>query len=475
MTEKVRVKAAPTHFPNTEKMKATDSGFGTTNHQEDLMLIDPDEHKGGSTHTREDHKGIPKAPIRASAKAALLTDKQLPRGGSVNSDTPDPSIGYLEKQVKMPVINTNVSADVEDEADEDNMEDEFNIHSIESDFEDLGEESEEENDEFLEDHQKEIKGELEDDEELEDGEELGIPEDHAAEEMLETEEPEEVESAAEEKFEAEGEDDTMAVVDADEVKEHDEHDLQFATIASAVHVIRSNRIIASIGRSSANKAGIGDIYLTPQYQDVVAANVDAKGLRKGLIQSGFILSKVKLTASKAASKIVASKVEKQLASTLASIDRKSKALEQSLAIAAVGINRKFFKGAENTLKAGLENELVKAGVRGGANLVRAMFAEHGVSYAKAILTLANKISEMPEEVRNQYASALDLTSDEDYEGEDDLEANVDDEEMEDMEDLPTTVSAALYTPLRRDRGALLSAGVKSSSAMAILAGNQSLV
>ena len=82
---------------------------------------------------------------------------------------------------------------------------------------------------------------------------------------------------------------------------------------------------------------------------------------------------------------------------------------------------------------------------------------------------------MPEEVRNQYASALDLTSDEDYEGEDDLEANVDDEEMEDMEDLPTTVSAALYTPLRRDRGALLSAGVKSSSAMAILAGNQSLV
>ena len=94
-----------------------------------------------------------------------------------------------------------------------------------------------------------------------------------------------------------------------------------------------------------------------------------------------------------------------------------------------------------------------------------------MSYAKSILTLANKISEMPEEVRNQYASALDMTEDGDFEPE---EASVDEEEEEEFEDLPTSVSAALSTPVRRDRGTLLSAGIKSS-ALSILNGSQSLL
>jgi hypothetical protein len=49
--------------------------------------------------------------------------------------------------------------------------------------------------------------------------------------------------------------------------------LDFATIANVVHVVKGNRIIASIGRSSAIKASVGDVYLTPQFQEVVADTV----------------------------------------------------------------------------------------------------------------------------------------------------------------------------------------------------------
>jgi hypothetical protein len=80
---------------------------------------------------------------------------------------------------------------------------------------------------------------------------------------------------------------------------------------------------------------------------------------------------------------------------------------------------------------------------------------------------------MPEEVRNQYASALDMTEDGEFEPE---EASMDEaEDEEEFDDLPATVSAALNTPVRRDRGVLLNAGVKSSAAAAILSGTQSLL
>jgi hypothetical protein len=271
-------------------------------------------------------------------------------------------------------------------------------------------------------------------------------------------------------------DESVAIADADEISDQvDGDELQFATIANAVHVIRSNRIIASIGPVSAKKAGVADVYMTPQYQDVVAANIDAKGLRKGLVQSGFILAKVAIKASKHTAKAVQAKVEAAVSSKVEALHKQNKAMEQALAIAAVGINRRYFKDANNDLKTNLEAELVQAGLRGGQNIVRAMFAQHGVSYAKSILTLATKIAAMPEEMRNQYADALDMTEDEDFGG--DMEAEADDEMMDEEEDfdpIPASVTAALQSPVRRN-AVLLTAGVRSPTAMSILTGSQSLV
>ena len=106
-----------------------------------------------------------------------------------------------------------------------------------------------------------------------------------------------------------------------------------------------------------------------------------------------------------------------------------------------------------------------------------MFAKHGVSYARSLLTLANKLSAMPEVVRNQYAEALDMTSDGDYEPEEDLDEvqSAADEDMEEFEPLPASVSAALRNPLRNNVGLLLAGGSKLTAASEILTGKKTLV
>ena len=81
---------------------------------------------------------------------------------------------------------------------------------------------------------------------------------------------------------------------------------------------------------------------------------------------------------------------------------------------------------------------------------------------------------MHEEVRNQYAEALDLTSDEgDYTPPAD-EGEAIGEDTEEFEPIPASVSAALRSPIRKDVGMLL-AGAKTTAAVSILNGSQSLV
>jgi hypothetical protein len=444
MTMKKRVVAGTsTHFDVREKVVVPDSEFGVDNHQDDMdLLIDPQDNGSVRTHSDKDvvFRGSKKVPTTAAIRDEQRTGPQDVHG--IDHDV-DPAAGYLEKEAGMPVVEVPVSAEFDDEFESEDGDIEADLDG-DDEFDSL--DPVEADDEF---------GDMGDETELED--------DIAAE--------------VEDDFVDMPDDESIAIADADEIADQTDGDeLQFATIANAVHVIHSNRILASIGPSSAKKAGVADVYMTPQYQDVVAANISNKGLRKGLVQSGFVLAKVAIKASKHTSKAVQAKVTAAINHKVEAMEKQNKAMSQAMAIAAVGINRRYFKDASNDLKTNLEAELVQAGLRGGQNIVRAMFAKHGVSYAKSILTLATRIAAMPEEMRNQYAEALDMTEDDDFS--DDIEADMDDglddDIEEDFDPIPASVTAALRSPVRRD-AALLTAGVRSSAAMSILTGSQSLV
>ena len=460
MTEKLRVKAASTSTHSGDKVvEKPGSEFQLKNSQAGAqMLIDPEDTSSGNTHSADDLKI--KGPKKVPTTAAV-TDQELTGPTDLHDIDPEvnPGEGYQDDaENTLPVVEVPAAVEevVEDVAEDNPFAEE---EGVDEEFtEDLDEVSSEFDDEFADLPAMELESDA--DELTED-----IAEEPVAEEfevpMDETE--------------------TVALVDADEVEDTigDEDDFQFATIANVVHVIRANRIIASMGAVTAKRAGAADVYTTPQFQDVVVANIEAKGLRKGLVQSGFVLSRVKLSASsKATSKAVTAKVEASVAKRVAILAAQEKAMEQSLAIAAVGINRRFFKDTTNELKANLETELAQLGVRGGQTLVRAMFAKYGVSYAKSILTLAKKISAMPQEMRDTYVDALDMT--------DSAEEEILSEECDDLDEdeyadedgfdpIPATVSAALLHSPRRNVPSLLAAGVKTTAAMQILSGSQSLV
>ena len=194
-------------------------------------------------------------------------------------------------------------------------------------------------------------------------------------------------------------------------------------------------------------------------------------------------------------KRVTAKAEKLTAAVRAEHQARSEVLEQCLAIAAVGINRQYFRDTRNELRAALIEELETANVRGADKLVRRIFASKGVDYAKAILTLAMKLTSKSDEVRAEYVEALDLTSDGEVDDEKDLfgdsaspdfqaEYSAADEGMDDLEDdefaddiagqqAPQTVSAALSRgPARRQTRQEVSAKATgySVTAAAILSG-----
>jgi hypothetical protein len=424
-----------------DKVKVEDSEFELTDAQKDQLLIDPEEYASGFTHSDK--------PIKTGKLKASLVDDEVPvEQNTYRPIDKNPADAYLEEEAGLPVTYVE-SADDEytDTEFGESEDDESEVAADNEEFSDLGS-GDSEFEEFTPaafDFVADAAG-------------------------YDTEE--EVEAEVEDTFELKPTNDEVAIVDADNIDDTDT-ELDFATIAKVVHVVKGNRIIASIGHASAIKASVGDVYLTPQFQEVVADTVSRRGLRKGLVASGFVLARTKLTSNKVQATVINAKVKASLTKHISAQAKKDKAMEQSLAIAAVGINRNFFKGASNQLRAALEEELVNAGVRGGSKIVRAMFNKHGVDYAHAILSLANKISAMPEEIRDAYAENFDLVSDEDL-SEVEVESDYEEDDMEDFDPEPLSVSASLQNPIRRNVGVLLSA-TRSSEATAILSGTQSLI
>lgn len=242
-----------------------------------------------------------------------------------------------------------------------------------------------------------------------------------------------------------------ALVDVDCVDDGSCDDLLFATIDGTKHVIKSNRIIASMTADSAKVCGCGDVYLDDDFDEAVISECEAKGLRAGLRAMGFTLATVKIKSSAQLNASVARATANAKAEMVKAQDKRNEVMKQSLALAAVGLNRNMFKDYENELRSELTAKFESLGVRGASRIVKAAFAEYGVDYANKLLVIANEIADLPEETRDGLAAQLDMTNEPDEEimadpnlygdpvvgeGEDDEDEAVD------------SVEAALRNPLK---------------------------
>lgn len=283
-------------------------------------------------------------------------------------------------------------------------------------------------------------------------------------------------------------DDQMAILDVDGADDSAE-DVVFANIGSSVKVIKANRIIASMNKVVAARHGHEDMYMSEQFATVTEIEMAKHGVRAGLEKMGFVLATVNMGKAETLNKRVEAKAQKLTAGIRAEAQAQFDVLEQALAIAAVGINKGFFKNQTNELRAALDTELTAAGVRGHQKMLASVFATKGIDFAKAILTVAKQVAVMPADTRANFVQALDMIGDEGMFGDSaspDFQSQItagnteDDEFAQDVFDdgaSPSSVQAALLRPatnIRSRNEVSAKATGYSVSAAAILSGKAPL-
>lgn len=281
--------------------------------------------------------------------------------------------------------------------------------------------------------------------------------------------------------------DQMSVLDVDGADDEAD-DVVFANVGSSVKVIKANRIIASMSKVVAAKSGHEDMYMSEQFATVTEIEMSKHGVRAGLQKMGFVLATVNVGKADVMNKRVEAKAQKLTAGIRAEAEAQFDVLEQALAIAAVGINKGFFKNQTNELRAALDTELSAAGVRGHQKMLASVFATKGIDFAKAILTVAKQVSLMPEETRANFVAALDMVGDEGMFGDSsspDFQSQItagkeSDEFAEEVYDegaSPSSVHAALLRPatnIRSRSEVSAKAAGYSASVSSILSGRAPL-
>lgn len=519
------------HFPNETEMAPEDSDTGVTNNYVVDLLVDPEEVEGGDTHfTNEEDYNDETKRIHAASKGKETATKHPGKG----STPKHPGAVPLAKEKKHHPAKTKAGLDEDDFQGEDdpdftqgpNANADFPAGGPDSGTQKLAAKSkvkaetgepnglqdtqhrsnfEDPTANYLEVHEEGLqagRGEGMQTAELDDGVEM--PNANAPQQELhvesdveefEDQEPEAMDEGAddEEIEEAVGPgEEEMSILDVDGADDEAD-DVVFANVGTSVKVIKANRIIASMSKKVAARAGHEDMYLSEQFATVTEVEMAKHGVRAGLKKMGFVLATVNLATAEVLNKRVEMKAKKMTASARAEAQAQFDVLEQALAIAAVGINKGFFKDQRNELRASLESELEAAGVRGAKKMLATVFATKGIDFAKAILTVAKRVAVMGEETRANFVKALDMVGDElnddedlfgnsaapDFQSqfasdEEDHEADEFADEVAD-EQAPQTVHAALVRPatnLRRDVNPK-STGY-SVSAAAILSGKAPL-
>ena len=477
-----KIKAVSTHFDVTNRLKDSDLSHFTNdtklvNNQGSNLLIDPEDVSSGYTHAS---RKVVAKKIRAKGTTTL-------NPGRADSD-------MLDVDTEGGDVFTHADLGMEEDASDDDLpmidvdkaskkEVKEEIEKIEDELEKLESANDDDDSEFASDEdevdaatEEEIDADF--DEKMNGDDENSILCDFSGTPGDDTVLSKKAKAKSGKKLNSEIDEnggDSLALIDADSVDDNDDgENLAFAKIQDSIHAIRGNRIIATITEISAKKAGTDEIYKKDNFKDIVQASIYQNGLRKGLVSSGFVLAQVKVNSTKHAKQFIEARVKMEVAAQTERYKKLNKAMDQSFAIAATGINTSFFKESANPLRDHLETVFAELGIKGSKSILKSAFAKHGIGYAKAISDLAVKIAAEPDQIRAHYVSALDLINDdpqEEFIDHEDTQAS-DGDSKESLTTEPS-LTAALSAPVRRVPALLQAA--KSSAVQKFLVSGNSIV
>lgn len=176
-----------------------------------------------------------------------------------------------------------------------------------------------------------------------------------------------------------------------------------AMVATVNHVP-----VATLMRAEASQ--FADVWGKQAFVRSIKAAVSNEGRNAALAHFGF----KPIIASFPLKKLVDERVESGLAAEKLKVVASTADLRadyhQSLAIAAAGLQKNFFKGHQHALKAGLCDELIAAGVRNPVKLIDRVFATHGGQFMNDMLELAAEMLAKPAEVRNELARSVEAAN-----------------------------------------------------------------
>lgn len=398
-----KVKAGTLHFSNHDKKPKDLSILDTedttvTNAMEPAGLIDPETYESGDLHFSnfdKVNKNMTKSKTVKAGTRRLRANSDMPPSGTGGSNNisnidndVDPVQDYLDTD-EADTLLQNAQGDTE-------------MHASDGNVDTLGDGDENVFEETM------LEADSEDGDpnwdEMDDEDDLP--------EAPEDDEPTEDQEDTEEALDAEVCEDFDNALPIGEIRQVDDtiQNVAFVMNAGVLCALKETTVVATMTPAAAKKAQVQDVYASSAYHHLLTQEAKKHGLMAALVANGFKTERLNLTAHKAVAKTLkleAANIERRLTKVQAA---KQEALDQSIAIAAVGISRNFFGEVDNPLRAALEQELVQAGMRNPQRMLQRVFASHGQAYVQNTLAVAHKISAMDEKVRASYVSALDMVS-----------------------------------------------------------------
>ena len=185
----------------------------------------------------------------------------------------------------------------------------------------------------------------------------------------------------------------------------DDTDMSLSFVQASGRLIAMKGPVAVATLTSVRAAGNADIMETAAFHNAISYAAKTKGLRKALAAFGFkpirvqVMSQAKVNSEK-------SKLLQQAKADRAKFMKK---LEQSLALAAVGLARNRWQERSNVLADALVSELQATGMRNPKPMIARILTAQGVPFTKQLITIADTLMKMPDATRAAMADVMAMT------------------------------------------------------------------
>jgi len=162
--------------------------------------------------------------------------------------------------------------------------------------------------------------------------------------------------------------------------------------------------VARLDKNDKNKHH--EIFDHDSYIQSIATSIDENGLDKTLEEFDFNVTTVDVDPEQLKLHETEKAVQTAKAAVMEQASTLREEMRQCLSIAAVGLNKGFWKDATHELKAALYSEMQTAGIRNPASIIDKVFASTSDEHHSTLFEVAFDLLDKPVDVRNSLAEAV---------------------------------------------------------------------